>query len=190
MPTLIDYPLVLHQLQSEGLKCHYYNGGSFGFPAAANPQIRGWLGPPDETIRPEMRLLTRNLNDPYEATLSDWASHAWQQFLPGTVWIMPASHWSFELTHGNQSWLPDLLTSIGIDPGLLIERTNASAIEFLLNEDSLFRTFIQGLLTNLTASDFTLVFPSRKTVCTLHHHKQLWWVTTDQLVVRGLDSLS
>jgi hypothetical protein len=31
----------------------------------------------------------------------------------------------------------------------------------------------------LTASDFAIAFPRRAVLCTLHHHKQLWWQTTD-----------
>ena len=49
MPSIIDYPTVLERLESEGLKCHYPNGGSFGFPKGG--QVRGWLGPADETIQ-------------------------------------------------------------------------------------------------------------------------------------------
>src|SRR5271167_4369083 len=102
MPTIIDYPIVLRRLESEGFKCHYPNGGSFGFPMGG--QVRGWMGPVDETVRPEMRLLARSVKEPFEENLAKWAARAWRQILPGNVWLMPASHWSFELTHGNQSW--------------------------------------------------------------------------------------
>jgi hypothetical protein len=187
MPNVIDYPIVLRRLESEGLKCHYPNGGSFGFPAGG--EVRGWVGPADETIRPEMKGNTRSVNEPFEANLVEWASRAWGRVLPGNVWVMPASHWSFELTHGNQQWLPGLLAKVGVDSGLLIGRTDATTIEFLPSEDEGFRTLLGGLLRGLTGSDFTLTFPGRKTVCTVHHHKQLWWVSDDQQVVRGLDEI-
>lgn len=187
MPNIIDYPIVLRRLESEGLKCHYPNGGSFGFPAGG--EIRGWVGPADETIRPEMKGKTRSVKEPFEETLAEWASRAWRQILPGNVWVMPASHWSFELTHGNQRWLPGLLRGAGVDSGLLIGRTDAAAIEFLPSEEEGFRGFLGGILHGLTGSDFVLVFPGRGTVCTVHHHKQLWWVSVNQQVVRGLDGI-
>lgn len=189
MPSIVDYAIVLQTLESEGLVCQYFNGGSFGFPEDAVARIRGWLGPPDETIRPEMRPRTRMVKEPFEANLAEWAARAWLSILPGNVWVMPASHWSFELTHGNRQWLRDLLKAAGIEPGLIIGRTNASAIEFLPEEQLAFRVLIEGLLKGLTASDFTLVFPGRATVCTLHHHKQLWWVSTDQQTVSKLDGI-
>jgi hypothetical protein len=93
------------------------------------------------------------------------------------------------LTHGNQVWLPELLKAIAIDSGLLIERTNAAAIEFLPSEEQHFKTLVQGLLSGLTASDFTLAFPGHPAVCMIHHHKQLWWVSTNQQIVRLLDEI-
>lgn len=187
MPSIIDYPIVFLRLESEGLKCHYPNGGSFGFPNGG--QVRGWIGPADETIRAEMREHVRSANEPFEENLAEWAVRAWREILPGNVWVMPASHWSFELTHGNQAWLPGLLTRAGIDSGLLIGRTNAAAIEFLPAEEGGFRALLAGLLGGLTGSDFVLAFPGRDTVCTVHHHKQLWWVSIDQQTVRGLDAI-
>jgi len=187
MPSIIDYPNVLRRLESEGLKCNYPNGGSFGFPTGA--QVRGWLGPVDDTIRPEMRAHTRNVPEPFDANLAQWAWRAWRQLLPGSVWVMPASHWSFELTHGNQRWLPGLLMKAGIDSALLIGRADASVIEFLPPEEEAFRAFLGGLLNGLTGSDFTLAFPGRGVVCIVHHHKQLWWVSMSQQTVMRLDGI-
>jgi hypothetical protein len=189
MPCIIDYAIVLRQLQSEGLKCHYYNGGSFGFADSAGAQVRGWVGPPDETIRLEMKRWVRGVGEPHVNRLADWAARAWKGVLSGNVWIMPASHWSFELEHGNQAWLPWLLREIGINPSLLIGRTNAAAIEFQPAEEQPFCRLIEGLLDGLAASDFTLAFPGRKTVGILHHHKQLWWMTMNDLIARGLDGI-
>jgi len=189
MPCIIDYPIVLRQLESEGLKCQYFNGGSFGFADPAAAQVRGWIGPADETIREEMRRFVRGPGEPHVDRLVEWASRAWIGVLGGRVWVMPASHWSFELEYGNGAWLPGLLGEIGIDPKLLMGRTNAAAIEFQAGEEQGFRWLIGGLLSGLTASDFTLAFPGRATVCMIHHHKQLWWMTMDELIVQGLDEI-
>ena len=51
MPLVIDYPLVLSRLSTEGLRCNYHNSGSFGFPRGVKTSIRGWIGPADLTIR-------------------------------------------------------------------------------------------------------------------------------------------
>jgi len=189
MPRIIDYPVVLRQLESEGLKCQYFNSGSFGFADLSVAQVRGWVGPPDETIRDEMRRFARGVGEPYVDRLVSRALRAWKLVLSGNVWVMPASHWSFELEHGNGAWLPGLLGEIGIDPNCFMGLTNAAAIEFQLAEEQAFRRLIEGLLDGLVASDFTLAFPGRKTVCTLHHHKQLWWMTMDDLIARGLDAI-
>jgi hypothetical protein len=188
MPTIIDYAIVLQRLESAGMKCQYPRGGSFGFPEGA--EVRGWIGPADATIRPEMRAVVRNVKEPFEATLTEWACRAWQQYLPGPVWVMPASHWSFELTHGNQQWLPGVLLKAGVDAGQLIGRTDASAIEFLPSEDGVFRILIEGLLRGLTGSDFTIAFPGRAAICTVHHHKQMWWISTDPQLLAVLDNIA
>lgn len=189
MPTIVDYSIVLERLTSEGLVCHYYNGGSFGFAAEAGAEIRGWVGSRDETIRKEMLVHVREVKPPVEAILVEWACEAWGRIFPGDIWVMPASHWSFELSHGNQSWLAGLLGEVGIDSGLLIGRTNAAAIAFMPGEDDGFKRLLRGLLKGLTSSDFVLAFPGRCAVCTLHHHKQLWWVSTNRQAVRLLDEI-
>ena len=82
--------------------------------------------------------------------------------------------------------MPELLTKVGVEPGLLIGRANAAAIEFSPSEEDPFRVFLEGLLNGLTGSDFVLVFPGRGTICTVHHHKQLWWVSINQQTVLSL----
>jgi len=42
---------------------------------------------------------------------------------------------------------------------------------------------------NLFGSDFLLTWPGRPTVCTLHHHKQLWWTSTDVDLMAALEHL-
>jgi hypothetical protein len=173
VPRIIEYQTVLDRLISQGMTCLYPNGGAFGFSPETKTQICGWIGPADSTIKSSMSPLTRNIPAPYEPTLANLATQAWQQFLPGEAWIMPASHWSFELTHGNGEWLTNLLQKIHVDANQLIHRTSAAAIEFSAAEADPFRQLVQGLLENLLASDFLVAFPGHLAVCTLHHHKQL-----------------
>lgn len=189
MPRIIEYPEVLKKLTAQGLVCLYPNGGAFGFPRSQRSHIRGWIGPVDPTIRPDMLARTRPVNPPLEHNLAESAALAWTKFLPGPVWIMPASHWSFELSHGSGQWLKESIENLTLDSAPLLNRTDAAAIEFSSGETSLFRGLVEKLLQNLVASDFCLAFPGHATVCTLHHHKQLWWVTASDSVLAGLDSI-
>jgi hypothetical protein len=151
--------------------------------------VRGWIGPPDGTIRPELAKFTRRVPEPSAATLARLAARAWRELLPGNVWVMPGSHWAYELNFGSRDWLAGLLGGCGIDSSLLIGRSNAAAIEFLPGEEAGFEGFVRGLLAGLTASDFALAFPGRAAVCTIHHHKQLWWVTNNQQLAKRLDGI-
>ena len=188
--VIVDYELVLDRLRKQGLVCNYYNSGAFGFPREAGAQTVAWVGPPDETIRAEAKPLTRQVPEPFEPNLSALAVRAWQQHLRGTVWVMPMSHWAYELDFGSHEWMPPLLETVGVDPKDLRERNNASAIEFAPEDPASFRLFLQGLLTHLASSDFLLAFPDRPVVCMVHHHKQLWWTTTDPSLLASLDHLS
>jgi len=189
VPRIIDYAIVLQTLTAEGLRCNYHNGGSFGFGAEAGAAVCGWVGPPDATILPNLRPMLRQVSPPYEANLAQSATLAWQQYLPGSLWVMPASHWSYELKHGSGEWLPEGVAKLGLDAGSLAQRTNAAAIEFLPAEIGEFRQFAQRLLEGLSGSDFTLAFSERQTICTVHHHKQLWWMTRDATAAQGLEVL-
>jgi hypothetical protein len=187
MPSIIDYPIVLDQLQRQGLVCQYHNSGTFGFPAETPTQSRGWIGPADESIQMFARSLTRPVPEPYEANLAGMAERAWLTCVPGVAWAMPKSHWAYELKFGNAAWMPPLLETIGINPAMLADRNNAAAIQFTETEPSLFRHFVQRLLEMLHGSDLSLVFPAHKTICTIHSHKQLWWTTTNPQIVMDLD---
>jgi hypothetical protein len=187
VPRIIDYPVVLETLTTEGLRCNYHNGGAFGFGPEAGALVRGWIGPADVTILPNLRPMSRQVSAPYEAHLAQSAKLAWEQYLPGPLWAMPASHWSYELRHGSWGWLGEAVAALGLDAGDLAQRTNAAAIEFLPAESGEFRQFAQRLLEGLSGSDFTLAFSGRGTICTVHHHKQLWWTTCDATAAQGLD---
>ena len=190
MPWIIDYPLVLDQMRQQHLRSLYYNSGAFGFPADAPVQHVGWIGPEDPTIREEARPLARMIAPPHEVNLASMLLTAWQEHLPGRLWFMPKSHWAHELEHGSREWMPALLENVGVDPGQLSARTNAPAIEFTMEEAEQVRHFAQRLLEMLQGSDFMIAFPRRPVLCTLHHHKQLWWSSTDPALIARLEAMA
>jgi hypothetical protein len=189
MPSIIEYPIVLDQLQQQGFIALYHNSGAFGFPPEIPTHSRGWIGPPDDSIQLFARPLTRPVPEPYEANLAAMAQRAWHACLPGEAWVMPKSHWAYELNFANPDWMPQLLETIGINSKMLAERNNAAAIRFALDESGLFLHFVQRLLEMLHGSDFTMVFPGNKTLCTIHSHKQLWWTTTNPQITTELDRI-
>jgi hypothetical protein len=187
VPWIIDYETVLHQMKSQDFKCLYYNSGAFGFPETSLTRTLAWSGPEDPTVKPAARELMRAVAPPYESNLAGMAAKLWRQQLPGRAWLMPMSHWSYELSHGSREWMPALIESLDLDPGLLENRNNAAAIEFSTAEAELFTHFVGRLLLMLNNSDFMIAFPGRPTLCTVHHHKQLWWTTTDEAVLEAVE---
>ena len=103
---------------------------------------------------------------------------------------MPKSHWAYELDYGNGDWLPAVLEQIAIAPATLAGRNDASAVEFDANDAAAFGRTLQELLTQLHGSDFALAWPSHPLTCTVHHHGQLWWTSTDPALVVALTSLT
>lgn len=188
--TIVDYPLVLEQLTGLGLVCNYHNSGAFGFPRGTPFHIVGWIGGDDATIRPEMRDKTHPISPPYDQNLARLAGQAWAQLLPDEdAWLMPMSHWAYEMQFGSAGWMPDLLRSVGIDPGEVEWRNNGSALAFPPAERSACERFIAGLLTNLGDSDFMLAFPRHAVLCMVHHGKQLWWMAADDGLASALRGL-
>lgn len=181
MPTIIDYPLVLARMQELGFVSNYHNGGSFAFRKGTTTHVVAHVGPPDPTIRPAALPFTIPIDPPHEPNLARLATQFWQRHLPGPAWLMPAAHWAFELDPVTQPWFPEILRAIGLDPHPLIGLNNAAAIEFAERESQAFRRVIESLSANLKSSDFALAFPPHPVLCTLHHHKQLWWVTSDEV---------
>lgn len=189
VPWIIDYPTVLEQLRATGLHSLYYNGGAFGFAPEVTTRSIGWIGPPDDSIRAEVRPLLQSIPEPFEQNLTSLLVRAWTDLLPGRIWVMPGSSWAYELDFGSRQWLPPLLERIGIDPGQLQSRTNASAIEFSPDEHERLSAFVMRLLEMLAGSDFFLAFPGRKAVAMLHHHKQIWWTSSEEGIIEALGSL-
>jgi hypothetical protein len=190
MPTIIDYPQALARLETLGLVCNYHNSGAFGFPKNAKVEVAAYIGPQDPSIRPAAREFLRQIQPPYEENLAGLAKRFWTEHLSGDAWVMPVSHWAYELEFGSATWLPQALGDVGIDANALRPRNNGSPIAFDPSEAELFTRLTTALLQNLTASDFTLAFPAHPIVCTLHHHKQLWWVTPQTSYITILDQFA
>ena len=189
VPSLVEYDVVVERMHSLGMRSLYYNSGAFGPVDSTAAKFVGWLGPDDPSIRPEALAAAHRVSPPYESTLAHLASRAWQQIFRGSAWIMPKSHWAYELDFGSKEWMPTALARLGIDAKNLAPRTNAPAIQFEPGESDLFQQFVQTLLENLRGSDFALAFPDHAVICTIHHHKQLWWVTTNQSYLGQLNTL-
>ncbi len=166
-------------MEADGFRSLYHNSGAFGFPRGADVKYAGWEGPADASIRAEARGYLRQIAPPYEANLSRGAGQVWMDHLSSPAWVMPMSHWSYELDFGSREWMPAALNAVGVDGNELLTRANGAALEFQVDERAPFESLLSQLLSNLRTSDFTLAFPGQPALCTVHHHKQLWWQTTD-----------
>ena len=190
MPWIVDYAQVLEQMRGQGLRSLYYNSGAFGFPEGAGVESIGWIGPDDPTLRPQARATGRTVPAPHERNLSRLVVRAWQAHFPGKLWLMPKSHWAYELDFGSRDWMPALLEHAGVDSGLLQPRTNAAAIEFASHETEALAHVVEGLLRMLFGSDFAIAFPGHPVTCTLHHHKQVWWTGSDRQLIAALGEMA
>jgi hypothetical protein len=179
VPTIIDHERVLQRMEADGFRSLYHNSGAFGFARGAKVNYAGWVGPTDASIRAEARTYLRQIAPPYEENLSRGAGEVWTEYLPGPAWVMPMSHWSYELDFGSREWMPAALNAVGVDGDELVTRANGAALEFDVGERESFESLLAQLLSNLRTSDFMLAFPGRPALCTVHHHKQLWWQTTE-----------
>ena len=189
MPHLIDYPAVLERLSVDRWVCLYPRSGAFGLPADAASTSLGWIGAADPSLRPEAQRLARMIEPPVVDRMVGLFVEAWQRLLPGELWLMPKSHWAYELQFGNAGWLPDSLQAIGIDAEALIDRADGTAIAFGPTEQASVVIFLTALLTRLTGSDFQAAFPGRSTICTVHSHQQLWWTSAGPGVIDTLEAL-
>ena len=184
MPRVIDYEQVLERLTAQGLISLYHNSGAFGFPRGVLAKFAGWIGPEDATLKAEARAVAMPIPPPFEMNLATMLSSFWRNELSDSAaWLMPMSHWSYELDYGSATWMPQMLREAGIDPEVLRPRANGSEIEFAIEESEQLAFCVQRLLGNLASSDFAIAFPSRPIVCTIHHHKQLWWISSDGTLV-------
>jgi hypothetical protein len=190
VPRIIEYDDVLSRMLAQRMRCQYFNSGAFGFDPDVTMHFAGWIGADDPTIRPAALERAQKIPPPIEPNLARMATSAWQEFLPGIpAWIMPKSSWAYELDFGSKAWLPGALNLAGIDSRLLEGRTNAPAIEFSPEEAGLLTPLLQTLLQNLFGSDFALAFPGRPVTCTVHHHKQLWWMSSEAEFIAKIERM-
>ena len=178
MPQIVDFRQVIRQMKSIGMKSLYANSGAFGFADGTPVHHLGWTAGPDPTLRPAALAVAQAVPPPHSANLSALAITVWQRFAPGDLWVMPMSHWAYELDFGNGSWLATAIERIGLDPATLRPLNNAAALSFAAEESIIAGQFLTALLENLTVSDFALAFPTHPLRCTVHHHRQLWWTTS------------
>jgi hypothetical protein len=183
---IIEYQNALHTLEQRGFVCNYFNGGAFGFPKGTEVGVLGWIAADDPTIRPQLRPHIRIVPPPAEEKMAKAAVDVFDRHLPGPAWIMPLSHWAFELDFGSKNWLPELIRSVGVDPQVLASRSDASPVEFNGADRPHLTRFIQTLLENLAASDFMLASAAYPVLCTIHHHKQLWWTSSDKAFIERI----
>jgi hypothetical protein len=190
MPAILDYHDAINVLRPRRIVCVYPNGGALGFAPGVATRSVAWIGPEDPTIRRDARQLARAVPPPFEPNLAKLLVGAWRAVLPGVAWVMPASHWAFELDFGSAEWLGQTLRDIGVDPAPLEALTTGAPIEFAPDESASLETLARALLTNLAQSDFTIVFPDPAVIGRLHHHKQLWWTSSDGSVIDKLAAIS
>jgi hypothetical protein len=179
VPTIVDFERVLERMTGQGFRSLYHNSGAFGFARGADVHYAGWIGPADASIRAGMREHLRQMPAPHEANLARAAGEVWTARLSGVAWVMPMSHWSYELDFGSRDWMPAALDAIGVDGVELSHRASGAAVEFDMHERAAMGSLVAALLANLRTSDFMLAFPGWPALCTIHHHKQMWWQTTD-----------
>jgi hypothetical protein len=67
---------------------------------------------------------------------------------------------------------------------------SAAAIAFERDEAGLFESLVAQLLSQLKGSDFAIAFPGKNVLCTVHHHQQLWWMTTEPEVIEAAEELA
>ena len=186
MPRIVDYAEVLQSLTERGLVSLYFNSGAFGFDRGVPVQHAGWILREDATIRPAARELARLITGD-ESTLATMAARVIDR---QGVWLMPKSHWAYELDFGSSAWLPGALEAIGVDAASLIKRHDGTAIEFLPVERAGFESLVTALLQHLAGSDFMFVTANARTICTVHHHKQLWWTSPDADVIEAVKAMT
>lgn len=174
MPGIVNYAEVIDRMQAGGFVSLYPQSGAFGFPPGPDVQNAGWIGAEDASLRPAARAIATMVTPPIEKNLSAVIAKRWPGELAGPAWLMPKSHWHYELHFGNRALLEPLLMSIGIDVEQLRDRNDGSAIEFNADDRGLLYRAVETLLGGLAGSDFLIAWPDATVACTIHHHKQLW----------------
>ena len=188
LPVIVDYPAVSksewHRWDCAACTT---TAGRLGFRMALRPRSSDGS---DRTILPyaPRRWLTHvRFAAPYEQTLADLTVRAWEALLPGPAWVMPKSNWAIRVGLWQQGLDAAGAAQLGIDPSVLLHHTNAPAIEFATTEREHFREFHSNASAKPDGQRLRLAWPTHRVTCTLHHHKQLWWVTDQAAILDGLD---
>jgi hypothetical protein len=190
VPTIVDYSIVQRTAAEIALVSLYHNSGSFGFAPGVATEHVGWIAQPDATLRPGMRDAARQAQPPYPQNLAGAVARAVLLLGPAAVWLLPSSHWAYELRFGGD-WVAKLLNQLSIDPANLRDRADGSAIAFAPAEVPILSIAIATMLENLPAtnSDFALLTPPLRLVGMVHHHQQIWWTTPDPAIAAALREL-
>jgi hypothetical protein len=191
VPTIVDYSIVQQTAAEMGLVSLYHNSGAYGFGAGAAVGHVGWIGQPDATLRASARDSARQVRPPYPENMATGVEHFARMLKPSAVWLLPASHWAYELRFGGQ-WVGQLLDQLNLEASALRDRADGSAIAFMADEMTILSTVIATLLEKLPAggSDFSLLAPPRRVVGMIHHHQQVWWTTADTDITALLRDIS
>jgi hypothetical protein len=181
MPRLIPHDSVLPIAAQDRLRCVYHHGGAFEF--VDGPTLfRGWLTRDDPTVRPELRAVCR-------LVVESELIHRLLGLLVAIgnrAMILPTSHWAHELDA--HPWLGDALAQTGTDASVLRGLNEAAAVGFdLPGERASLDGLLRALLAGLDQSDFTLLVPGVRLMVTLHHHRQVWWRTTNPELAARID---
>ena len=88
-----------------------------------------------------------------------------RKMIEGEAWLMPKSHWHYEMHFGNGALLEKVLGEIGIDAVELRDRNNGAAIEFSIDENDSLKRAIRALVGGLVQSDFLVAFPQAALEC-------------------------
>jgi hypothetical protein len=182
VPWIIDYQTVLERMLGMKLVCGVMASGAFAFPPGSSPRTVVWATPQAALLPKPEGATTILFAD--EADLAERAVDVWQTQLQGPAWVLPVSHWAYELDYGSREWLPPLLERLDLD--LLAGRPNAAALEFSRHETERLRLLTDRLLQMLMGSEFLLAFPAQPVLCTVTHEKQLRWTSTDLALMQHL----
>ncbi len=177
MASVVAYDRAMAELLSRGMVCLYFNSGSFGFEESREVVHAGWLIGDDASLTPRARDAARVIDPPETRRLAQLAGALWRR-VGGPAWLMPGSHWAYELDFATPD-LAGVLEAAGIAPREL-DVHDGRPVQFDPHEAESFEAVVSWLLDSGTTSDYRLALlgPGGVTVSgIIHHHRQLWWTT-------------
>lgn len=200
MPVIIDYSIVRQTLQAAGLECLYHNSGSWGYPPPAHSTspspspllgkeifTLGLLLADDPTLRQQARPMAKLIDKPVPASLAYHVLGALAG-LSQPLWLMPGSHWAYELTFGTPP-MTDWLEQAGLtDAQQLTARNDGSAVAFSPAEFSKLAGVLSQFWSFRTDSDYRLYAPNGQAIVHVHHHRQAWVLTPNEGIIKILSN--